>query len=75
MIAQGVIDQLNDTIPYDGEAKNVFIRRASIDADEAAASTEVVQMQINAITDALTSLLEDVPMSDPGARMLHRLGY
>ena len=75
MIAQGVIDQLNDTIQYDGEAKNVFIRRASIDADEAAASTEVVQLQINAITDALTSLLEDVPMSDPGARMLHRLGY
>lgn len=75
MIAQGVIDQLNDTIPYDGEAKNVFIRRASRDVDEAAASTEVVQMQINAITDALTSLLEDVPMSDPGARMLHRLGY
>ena len=75
MIAQGVIDELNITIPYNGEAKDAFVRRASLDADEVAASTNVVQMQINAITDALTSLLEDVPMSDPGARMLHRLGY
>ena len=76
MIAKGVIAQLEVDIPYDCETKEVFSRRASIDADEAEASINVVQMQINAITEALTALAEDHPsMSEPARRMLESLGF
>ena len=75
MATQGVIDELNDKIRYQGEAKGVFMRKAMIDLDEATASSDVVQLQINAVTDALTSLLRGIPMSEPGAAMVRRLGY
>lgn len=75
MAAQGVVDELNDRIRYEGEAKNVFMRKAMIDLDEATASSEVVQLQMNAITDAMACLLKDIPMSEPAAAMVHRLGY
>lgn len=75
MAAQGVVDELNDRIRYGGEAKNVFMRKAMLELDEATASSEVVQLQMNAITDAMACLLKDIPMSQPAAELIHRLGY
>lgn len=75
MASQGVFDELTVTMPQETEIKRALQTKAEIRLAEASLNSEIIMRQINGMTDALTALLKNEPLSQPAHQAVRELGY